>query len=209
MKLHISFLSGMVAIIAFILFTFTALALYPGDYTPISNWFSDLGNSSYNPHGSIFFNLGCIITGIMLFMFFIGLYKWYRNEKMEKIGNWRKVLLIIAQITGFFSAIALIMVGVYSEDYGAKHGLASALFFILLFLVLIMLNLPLLKHSKFLKPVGYFGFAVVIIDLLFIILNAVKTNLPVPLFEWLAVFAALFWLGALSFNMLKFEGQST
>jgi len=115
LKWPISFISGIAVIVIYCTFTFTSLALYPTSYSPVTNWLSDLGNSSFNPAGAVFYNTGCILTGIALFPFFAGLYKWYTHEK------WRKISLIVTQIVGFLAAFSLIMIGVFSEDYVEQH----------------------------------------------------------------------------------------
>ena len=197
LKLSISSITGILAIIIFCIFTFTAVALFPTHYSPINNWLSDLGNSNFNPTGSLFFNLGCIITGLILIPFFTGLYKWYTAEK------WRKNLLIIAQIIGIFSAFSIIMIGIFSEDYKSLHGFWSAVFFVSLLLTLITINISLLGHEKFKKWVGYYGFFAVSIDLTLILLYLFPNTISAPLFEWLTAFISLSWVGLLVYNMSK------
>ncbi len=198
LKFPISSITGILAIIIFCIFTFTAVALFPTYYSPVNNWLSDLGNSNFNPSGSIFFNLGCILTGIVLIPFFIGLYRWYTAKK------WQKNLLIVAQIIGIFSAFTLIMIGIFSEDYGALHGLWSALFFVSLLLTMITLNISLLGHEKFKKWIGYYGFFAVLVDLTLIISTLFPNGLPIPLIEWLTTFISLSWVGLLVYNMFEF-----
>lgn len=203
-KLNISPILGILAIIIFCIFTFTAVALFPPGYTPVNNWLSDLGNQNLNPNGFIFFNIGCILTGLILIPFFIGLYKWYTPKK------WQKNLLIVAQIIGIFSAFALIMVGVFPEDTGLNHTISASSFFILLLLFLILGNISLFANERFKKWIGYYGFFAALVDLALIILiiltlSAVPSNIPVPLVEWLAVFISLSWIGLLVYNMLKFK----
>ena len=198
LKLLDNGIAGILAIIIFCIFTFTAVALFPAGYTPVNNWLSDLGNLNLNPNGLIFFNIGCILTGLLLFPFFFGLRKWYTTEKRQKN------LIVAAQIIGFFSAFALIMVGVFPEDTGVKHAIAACSFFIALLLVLITANISLLMHPNFKKWVGYYGFFAALIDLILVILIAVPNNLPTPLVEWLAVFISLSWIGLLVYNMMTF-----
>jgi hypothetical membrane protein len=194
LKSSISISTGILAIIIFSIFTFTAFALFPGHYTPITNWLSDLGNLNLNPSGFIFFNIGCILTGLILIPFFIGLSKWYASKR-------QKNMLIVAQIIGIFSAFALIMVGTFPEDTGIKHTISACSFFISLLLVLIIANISLLNHPKFKKWIGYYGFFAAMVDLTLIILIVVPTGLPTPLVEWLAVFISLSWIGLLVYNM--------
>jgi len=174
-------------------FTFSSWALYPTSYNPVDNWLSDLGNSSYNPSGAILYNVGCILTGIALFPFFGGLYRWYMNEK------WRKASLIVKQIIGFLAAFSLIMIGVFSEGYGILYSLWSSIFFFLNLIVLVLLGVALFTHPKYMKPIAFYGFIVAAINMLFVL---VYRN---PMFEWFTVFTALGYVGLLVYNMFKAE----
>jgi hypothetical membrane protein len=196
LKWPISCVAGIVVILFYCVFTFTSLALYPTAYSPISNWLSDLGNSSYNPRGAIFYNAGCILTGIALFLFFGGLYKWYTSE------TWRKILLIVTQIVGCLGAFSLIMIGVFSEDYGTAHTFWSACFFVLNLLVLILVGVSLFTHPAYLRPVGYYGFVVAAINLLFVFAS------DTPLLEWFTVFTALGYVALLVYNTFNKERPS-
>jgi hypothetical membrane protein len=181
----------------FCVFTFTSWALYPTSYNPVNNWLSDLGNSSYNPTGAIFFNAGCVLTGIMLFPFFLGLYKWYTNE------NWRRISLILTQTIGSLAAFSLVMIGVFSEDYGEIHGVWSVVFFLLNFIVLILANVSLFTHPKYIRHIAYYVFIVVAINLIFAFLYTI------PLLEWLTVFASLGYVGLLVYNMFQAGFRNT
>jgi len=148
-KWPISCIAGVAVIVLYCAFTFTSWALYPTPYSPVDNWLSDLGNSTYNPSGAILYNLGCILTGIALFPFFGGLYKWYTNDKG------RRILLMITQAIGLFAAFSLVMIGVFSEDSGELHILWSSIFFLLNLLVLILMGVSLFTHPNYMKPIAY------------------------------------------------------
>lgn len=173
------------------LFTFTSIALFPRPFSPVANYLSDLGNSNFNPKGAWFYNAGCILTGFALFPFFAGIYNWYTRER------WRVSLIVITQAVGFLSAFALIMIGVFSEDYLAQHMFWSDLFFILNLIVLVLANVSLMTHRNFIRPIGYYGFAVAVINVLFVILS------NTPLLEWFTVFTALGYAGMLAYNTMK------
>ncbi|MBX5328325.1 MAG: DUF998 domain-containing protein [Candidatus Bathyarchaeia archaeon] len=192
-KWPMSCIAGIAVIVLYCVFTFSSWALFPTPYNPVDNWLSDLGNSSYNPSGAILYNLGCVLTGIALFPFFGGLYKWYTDKK------WRKTLLIGTQIVGFLAALSLIMIGVFSEDYGSLHSLWSSIFFFLNLTVLVLLGVALFTHPKYMKPIAFYGFIVAAINLLFVL---VYRN---PIFEWFTVFTALGYVGLLVYNMFKAE----
>jgi hypothetical membrane protein len=182
----------MLVIILYCVFTFTSLALFPTYYSPLDNWLSDLGNSSYSPTGAVFYNIGCITTGIALVPFFIGLYKWYREE------IWHKILVIIGQGIGIFSAIALILIGLYPEDFPYLHHLWSNIFFFAILFVLIITSVVLFLHESFKKPIGIYGIIVAILDFVFVFFGS-------PLLEWFVVFTALGYVGLIIYNMYDID----
>jgi hypothetical membrane protein len=191
MKWQISTVSGVAVIVLYCVFTFSSWALYPTPYSPVNNWLSDLGNSTANPNGAILYNLGCILTGIALFPFFIGLCKWYTTEK------WRKATLITSQAVGCAVAFALIMIGVFSEDAGSMHVLWSDIFFLLNLIVLILSGASLITHPRCIKAIPAYGFLVAIVNLAFIFVSST------PILEWFTVFSALAYVGALAYNITK------
>jgi len=172
-------------------FTFTSIVLFPTAFSPVVNYLSDLGNSTFNPKGAWFYNAGCILTGLALFPFYAGFYEWYSAERR------RKFLMVATQVVGFVSAFSLIMIGVFSEDSMAQHLFWSEVFFVFNLLVLILANITLMTHSKFIKPIGYYGLAVAVVNLLFVALTST------PLLEWFTVFTALIYAGLLAYNTLR------
>jgi len=191
MRWPILCIAGIMVIVLYCTFTFTSLALFPKPCNPINNWLSDLGNSSYNPNGAVFFNIGCVLTGLMLFPFYAGIRRWYTKE------YWRKHLLLVTQVAGFSSAFALVMIGVFSEDYPTQHLFWSQVFFVLNLAVLILANTSLITHPNFIRPIGYYGYAVAAINLTLILISTT------PLIEWLTVFTALGYAGLLTYNTFK------
>jgi hypothetical membrane protein len=184
-------IAGVLVIVFYCTLTLTSIVLFPRPVSPLTDWLSDLGNSSYNPLGAIFYNVGCVLTGLALFPFFAGLYYWYTDER------WRKSLIVVTQAVGFVAAFALMMIGVFSEDYGAIHHLWSVTFFLFNLLVLILADISLMTHRKFIRPIGYYGLVVAVINLLFVGLAYTS------LLEWFTVFTALGYVAFLSYNTFK------
>jgi hypothetical membrane protein len=191
MKWPISSLSGVAVIVLYCVFTFSSWALFPTAYSPVTSWLSDLGNSTYNPKGAIIYDLGCIFTGIALFPFFIGIYKWYTTEK------WRKTALLLTQAIGCAAAFALIMIGVFSEDAGSLHSLWSDIFFLLNLIVLVLMGTSLFTHPRHIKAIAGYAFVVAAINLTFLFVS------NTPMLEWFTVFTALGYVGLLSYNTTK------
>jgi hypothetical membrane protein len=181
-------IGGVLVIALYCVFTLTSITLFPRPVNPLDTWLSDLGNSSYSPVGAVFYNIGCVLTGLALFPFFAGLYSWYTNEK------WRRVGIMATQAVGFFAAFSLMMIGVFSEDAGAIHHLWSVVFFVFNFLVLILATVSLMTHRNFIRSIGYYGLIVAVINLLFVGLSYTS------LLEWFTVFTALGYVALLSYN---------
>ena len=97
------------------------------------NALSDLGVEGVS---ALFFNSGMIFGGILALLFSIGLMKTLSN----KIGAYTLGL----------SAIALIGIGIFPENINLPHFIASAAFFILVTLSLIILAMTI-KKDKFEK----------------------------------------------------------
>ncbi|MFX1344598.1 MAG: DUF998 domain-containing protein [Promethearchaeota archaeon] len=191
LKWPISCYTGILVILLYCIFTFTSLALFPPPFSTLDNWLSDLGNSSYNPNGAILYNLGCILTGIMLFPFFLGLNTWYTDE------SWYKNAIRVIQGIGCFSGFALIMIGIYSEDFIAPHVFWSEVFFNANLTILILSSLALYFHPDFIKWIFIYGIIVAIINLLFVFF------LETPILEWFTVFTALGYVGLIVFNIYQ------
>jgi hypothetical membrane protein len=184
-------IAGVLVILFYCVFTLTSIVLFPRPVNPLNDWLSDLGNSSFSPQGAIFYNVGCVLTGLALFPFFAGFYDWYTDEK------WRKSLIVITQAVGFMAAFSLMMIGVFSEDAGAKHHLWSVVFFLLNLFVLILADVSLITHRKFIRPIGYYGLVVAVINLVFVVLAYA------PILEWFTVFTALGYVALVSYNTFK------
>jgi len=172
-------------------FTLTSIVIFPSTFSPVVNYLSDLGNSTFSPNGAWFYNAGCILTGLALFPFYAGLFEWYTKERK------RKLLLVASEVVGLVSAFSLIMIGVFSEDSMAQHLFWSEVFFVFNLLVLILANVSLMTHPKFIKPIGYYGLVVAVVNLLFVVLTST------PLLEWFTVFTALAYAGLLAYNTLR------
>ena len=139
-----------------------------------------------NPAGAIFYNLGCITTGFMLIPLFASFFFWYTENRLQKL------VLFIGQVLGMSSGIALIAIGVFSEDTGSPHMTASSVFFIINFVVLIFLNIGLLLNHDFPKLAGIFG---LVLDFSTLLLAFTVGG---PITEWYTVFGSLLIVGIIA-----------
>ena len=110
---------------SFIVFSALAASHFPTPYSPIhENTLSQLGNGKLNPHGAIFYLIGCAVTGLLAIAFFVSLFPW-RDTGTSRQNR----LLVIVQIVGVGAGLALIMNAVYPEtSYRAHHFWAGVVF---------------------------------------------------------------------------------
>lgn len=186
-------ISGTLVVLLYCVFTMVSWAFYPAPYGPSTHYLSRLGNFTYSPFGAYFYNWGCILTGIALVPFFIGLKDWYTESSIQRI------IMIIGQTLGVASGFALAAIGVFSEDQGAPHMTASSTFFTIIFFVLILINMALLLNPMFNKLVGVYGLGITLSSLAFAL------TVGGPLTEWYTVFGSLVFVGLLAIDSMKLK----
>jgi hypothetical membrane protein len=177
--------------------TLASSQLYNGSYSILNNWISDLGSSSKNPYGYIYFDVGCILTGITIIISIYGLEKWMTyNHKQDN-------LILLSRYCGLLMAFALIMVGIFSEDYGRIHYFWASVYFVLVFIFLIIVNISLKNHPSYIIWIYYYTFVTILIHFIFIF--AVIIGFRIPILEWLAVLSGLLWIVLIGYNTQKIQ----
>ena len=176
LKWPLSFITGLSAIVIFWSFTLISISFFPG-YNPMNNWMSDLGSNSLNPKGAIFFNIGCIITGIFLFPFYIGLFEFYIG------GRKNKRLTMLTQLAGITAAFTIIMIGLFPLDrYPLLHGIWASVLFCVTLLAFFLPSLALYKYD-FTRTLAKYGFVATAVNILLFVFIF-------PIFEWITILFA-------------------
>lgn len=185
-------IGGSLVILLFCIFTLASISQYPGPFSPVDNWLSDLGTPLLNPSGEIYFNAGCILTGLVMLLMVAGLGVW----KEGKNGT----MLMLGRACGAISAVALMLIGVFHEGT-IYHTILAFTFFVLLALFVGLVSAALWKHPAYSRWLGYYTAIVIVIDIVFVITFIVYEHAPV--WEWLAVFSGLVWAALLAYNTLR------
>jgi hypothetical membrane protein len=189
-------LAGWLGALVYLLCALTAFVFYPHHFDPIHNWLSDLGDTLVNPTGAIFYNTGCIVTALLLAALYLSLDIWRNGDYVLSR------LLAIGQISGLVSSFALILTAVFNIGQNPRpHSLFSMLFCVGLTWFLAFTNTALLRHPRFLKPLGVFGFAVGVVDMVY----GVFINRPVA--EWITISLFIVYVLFLVNNTTQLEAD--
>jgi hypothetical membrane protein len=151
------------------------------------NALSDLGVEGIS---ALFFNSGMVFGGILALLFSIGLMKTLSN----KIGAYTLGL----------SAVALIGIGVFPENINLPHFIASAAFFILVTLSLIILAMTI-KKDKFEKNMAGLATIFAMIALSSGLLLLPFEGIAIP--ESIVCFPAFIWCMIYGLKMTFFTEQ--
>ena len=119
--------AGFLAISSYAMFATAAYVQYPGAFTPATHWLSDLGDIRQNPSGAWVYNLGIILTGVFVFLFFLSRRSW-------KMGSHRvqNTMVLVTQIFGCLGSLCLILSAVYPISQIEQHRFWSISMYILL-----------------------------------------------------------------------------
>jgi hypothetical membrane protein len=190
MKRMIIVVAGFMAVAIYLVFAATALFKYPGAYSPLTNWLSDLGNPLVNQSGAIFYNVGCILTGLVLMAFYISLREWAYNDKRLK------TLLSIAQISGLISSIFLIITALFPlGTHTSVHAISGKMHVIFLGFFLTFSATVLLRHRVLKKWPAYFGFMTAVVNFIY---GAFLHSVFIA--EWLAIGMFILYVLLISYN---------
>lgn len=202
-------LLGIAAFISFTIFTLTSLFLYPTPYNPLYEWLSNLGNYHLNPVGYIFFNMGCLITGLILIPFFINL------RRSRPTSKYKMVLVYLVIVLGVIASLSLMGVGLFPETHIKMHLMAASGVFGTMFLIIILLTVAFYKQPEYKSILIYWGFVAVLTDLIFVVvlrlpqfqgaLADFHPQMPIPGLEWASVYTSIIWVALLSYGMYRYK----
>lgn len=180
--LLIGAICGVLAPILFIITYAIAWSLSPW-YVFGGNYLSDLGVGE----GALAFNAGAIIAGILAIPFALSLWKTLEPGRLTTIGSFALVV----------SGVALVSVGVFTEDYGTLHTAVSGLFFLLVLITAPLLAEPLIRSLRF-RRVGIVATALALGTVCIVAFVGIN-----PLGETIAIIVILVWILILATQTLR------
>jgi hypothetical protein len=189
-------IAGFAASVILLVSVILAWFYYPGPYSPLTNWISDLGNPELNPRGAIFLNSGFVLAGIAFFPFCFGLYRWHTD--WYKDGENRFPAFLLAVLTGSLAGISMVMIGLFPENYASTHVFWAVSLFGALAIFVLFSAWHLLSHSQkepIIRRIAYYGFATGMLDIAFGLVFFYHV------FEWIAAAASLGYVALLAREM--------
>lgn len=156
-----TYFAGILIPLGYVVFSLLALSNFSGDFSPLSNWLSDLGSQDLNPAGWWYYNAGIILTGVLLQFFFWGLTVW----KLR--GNRKQNLMVMFScIAGSLGGLSMILSAVYPIDKIEIHSFFSAALYILIGSAFVFISVVFLYLPKFPRWMSVLGFIIALLDLL-------------------------------------------
>jgi hypothetical protein len=193
--------AGAAAILAYIGFTFVSHLFSPA-MNPLGNWLSDYGNPVLNPSGALLYNLGCILTTVLLALFYIGLGQWYRGGHAPKKYS---VCYIFAQITGLAACVFLVLASLVPLGTNESlHGTFSMLNMIGMDSFLSFTAVAVFMNPEVNSLIGVLGFFTSFF-------NIVTTNAFTDLYiaEWIYFLLFMAFVALITANYGKFARTGT
>ncbi len=181
-------IAGILGGLLFVIFTFIDMLIYPGGYSFIDNYFSQLGLTVINGQPAFFnyilFILACSSAAVCSIPFWYAIKMVFSDSRMVKTIGW------IGSILGFAAAPCLSLLAIFAGDvYPAEHGWATILFFILYSLAIIIYSVGMLINPEYNSLLSLVGFAVATICLLHIFF------IGGALMQKIAVYSMVLWSG--------------
>jgi len=205
---RIGYLSGIIAVIQFVILTAIAMAIYPGGYSLFRNLFSQLGCTVLSNNGQscmpsrIIFIIACTITAVLNIPFMLALRTNFTQTKAEKYLSGAGTFLGITA-SPFLSLLSIFPANL---QFGA-HILVTRLFFLLFGQAVIIFTTALILNKNYNKVMAFYGVLVAIAALLYIFLfiqNAAFQKFTVYfMISWVIVQGIYLW------NRKKFLGKQS
>lgn len=161
MKKQFSFISSISILLVYCVFTFLALSRFSGPFSPVHNWLSDLGNLVVNPEGYYFYNLGIVLSGILLFFFFWSLNIWKKPDNKKQ-----NIMLLLASIFGSLGGLSMVVSAIFPINIPAIHAFISAALYILIGTGFVFTVVSLAYYPKFPRWMVVFGILIAVEDML-------------------------------------------
>jgi hypothetical membrane protein len=196
---------GILGGIIFIIVTFIAMLTYPGGYSFLDNYFSELGLTVTNGQPSMLnyalFSIACTSAAVCLIPFLLAM----RTVFVET--STLKILSSIGTILGIAAAPNLSALSLFAADvYGTQHFWTTMLFFLLITLGILVYSIAILLNKNYGNIYALIGFIVVAICFLHVgafFSTELSVYFGTAVWQKLSVYALILWSVFQGYNLLK------
>ncbi len=178
----------------FTILVLISIYLFGPSFSFVEHHMSTLGTQRWNPKGFLFFDIACIITGVLLFPYFYGMKEWTTEDRVLNVS-----LYIFIGI-GFIASFGIIMQAIFRGDFGYLHRFFSAVHWVADCIFLVIAPIPMLRHKKFYRPIIIICIIATVFNLIYVI-----TIGAFPWIEWITAITSLVFAVLVGANMVKAE----
>lgn len=191
--------AGIAAIPTYVGLTYISHLSAPG-INPMTNWLSDFGSPMLNPSGTLFYNLGCVLTSILLAFFFAGITQWYRRGAVPRKYT---VCFVCAQVSGFAAVVCLIFAALIPIGTNELHNTFSMWNMIGFNSFMSFIAVSIFMNPNINNAIGIFGLAASTFN---IITTNAFTNLYIA--QWVYIPLFMLYVLLITFNYSKTGGSA-
>ncbi len=185
--------AGIAAILVYIVFTLIS-HLQSRSMGPFQSWLSKYG-SAENP-GALYYNLGCILAGVLFILFFTGMIRWHRGADKKYV-----VCYICAEAGGLAAACSLILAALIQDP-----SLSNALRII--FMAGASVFLVFTAAAAFMDPFvsGFVGVFGIITAAFNVLTSIILTKFYIG--EWVFFILFFVYIAVITYNYDRFDGEN-
>ena len=177
----------------FIILTLIAMFFYPGGYSFVDHYFSNLGTTitveNYKPNtiSRTLFVIACILVGISLIPFWIVITTMFADEEISRY------LSYFGSLLGIIASPLLMLAGIFPGDKSyAIHALTARYFFLFFASAILIYSIAILLKSDYNIIYALVGFGLSILIVLYIYRAFILIN---PLMQKIIVYGLITWSG--------------
>lgn len=188
--------SGILGGILFVVITLVNMIVYPGGYSFLENYFSELGLTEVggqdNLLGYVLFSAACTSAAVFSIPFWITIRTVFTSNGFLKVLSW------LGTILGLVAAPCLSALALFAADlYPSQHGWATLFFFILYAAAIIVYSTAMVANKEYNRLYSLIGFAVAAICLIHIF------ALHDAWMQKLAVYSLVLWSAFQGYRLLQ------
>lgn len=201
---RISAYLGIIGPLVFIVVTFIAMLTYPGGYSFLEDYFSELGLTVTNGQPSLLnyalFSIACTAAAVCIIPIILAMRTLFTETTLLKVLSGIGTILALAAAPNL-SALALFA----GDVYPMEHGLTTLLFFLLITLGILIYSIVILLNEKYPQLYALIGFIVVIVCFMHIIaFFGIMSNIfGTALWQKVSVYALILWSAFQGYHLLK------